>query len=381
MNNKKRPAVSDNTLTRRYSRRINANNNAEASLDDCVDDIILSIASYLTSCELFSFALTCKRFGARRSTVSTNEDDKQHDEISETNGILPNGSRAFARPSSSETNHLYRYHRHRDREGTFMACEITDHSHITESYTVKFDNETYGTQWVDQKQVVSIEDMTKRVNQSLRFCVNRKRDGDGDTISIRWEFMADNQPWKIESEFVEPIATSMRKRMDASLENKDWSLVEEAALQKAISLLPKDGCLMWREGESWMGVCRQFEKELDQLVEEDWEFEKSEDAVDLVSLPWPNQGGYYAISFSPCLFIFYHDQDQFLVRASELSRYLENDIAELSSSRDSPATSFFQLYSNTSSKPLKECHMRGVSTMVGLYENGISGVLIDDGMG
>ena len=289
MNNKKRPAVSDNTLTRRYSRRINANNNAEASLDDCVDDIILSIASYLTSCELFSFALTCKRFGARRSTVSADDDEQQDgDDIIETNGILQNGSRAFARPSSSETNHLYRYHRHRDREGTFVACEITDHSHITESYTVKFDNETYGTQWVDQKQVVSIEDMTKRVNQSLRFCVNRKRDGDGDTISIRWEFMADNQPWKIESEFVEPIATSMRKRMDASLENKDWSLVEEAALQKSLSLLPKDGCLMWREGESWMGVCHQFEKELNRLIEEDCELEKEEpdetDATDLVSL-------------------------------------------------------------------------------------------------
>jgi len=64
-NSKKRPAVSDNTLTRRYSRRINANNNVDACLDDCVDDIILSIASYLTSCELLKLALTCKRFGAR----------------------------------------------------------------------------------------------------------------------------------------------------------------------------------------------------------------------------------------------------------------------------------------------------------------------------
>ena len=136
MNNcRKHAVVSDSTLTRHYSRRsISANNNVEqiASLDACVDDIILSIASYLTSCELFSFALTCKRFGARRSTVSADDDEQQDgDDIIETNGILQNGSRAFARPSSSETNHLYRYHRHRDREGTFMACEITDHSHIT----------------------------------------------------------------------------------------------------------------------------------------------------------------------------------------------------------------------------------------------------------
>ena len=72
--------------------------------------------------------------------------------------------------------------------------------------------------------------------------------------------------------------------MDASLQSKDWSLMEESALQKSLSLLPKDGCLMWREGESWMGIRKQFEKELDQLAEEVWEFEEGEDVVDLVSL-------------------------------------------------------------------------------------------------
>ena len=145
MNNKKCPAVSDN-LTRRYSRRINNNNNVEqiASLDDCVDDIILSIASYLTSCELFNLALTCKRFGAR-TTASANEEDEdeQQDDISESNVILSSGSRAFARPGNSRTPGP----QSTTREGTFVECVIIDHSHITESYRVEFQNERYNIQW------------------------------------------------------------------------------------------------------------------------------------------------------------------------------------------------------------------------------------------
>jgi len=263
MNNKKRPAVSDTaTLTRRYSRRI-ANNNVKASLDDCVDGIILSIASYLTSYELFSFALTCKRFGAR-STVSAASEEQV--EISETNTVLQNGSRAFARPSSNGTIVLPQHYS--DREVIFMEGVIIDHSHITESYRVEFQNHKLklngnNKQWIDQTQVVSIEDMTKRVKQSLRFCVKRE----GDTISISHYITIDKR-WDIESEFVKSIATSMIERVKAQLEGRDWSLMEEAALQKSLSHLSEEGCLMWREGESWMGICQQLEQELE-LLEKD----------------------------------------------------------------------------------------------------------------
>ena len=65
-----------------------------------------------------------------------------------------------------------------------------------------------------------------------------------------------------------------------------------------------------------------------------------------------------------------------------MSEYLENDIAQSSINRRGIAASFFQRYSNMPSNiPLKECHMRGVSTMVGLFENGISGVLVESGIG
>ena len=272
MNNKKRPAVSETTtLIRRYSRRISSNNNVEqiASLDACVDDIILSIASYLTSCELFNFALTCKRFGAR-STVSIEDEQQDGDDIIETNGILQNGSRAFARPSSNGTRVLPQHYS--DREVIFMEGVIIDHSHITESYRVEFQNHKLNLngnnkQWIDQKQVVSIEDMTKRVEQSLRFCITRKRDGDGDTISISHYITIDKR-WDIESEFVKSIATSMIERVKVQLEGRDWSLMEEAALQKSLSHLSEEGCLMWREGESWMGICQQLEQELE-LLEKD----------------------------------------------------------------------------------------------------------------
>ena len=285
MNNKKRPAISDNTLTRRYSRRINNNNNVEqiASLDACVDDIILSIASYLTSCELLNLALTCKRFGAR-STVST-KDDKQQDEISETNAVLQNGSRAFARPSSNGTIVLPQHYS--DREVIFMEGVIIDHSHITESYRIEFQNQKSklngnNKQWIDQTQVVSIKDMAKRVHQSLRFCITRKRDG--DTISISHYITIDKR-WDIESEFVKSIATSMIERVKAQLEGRDWSLMEEAALQKSLSHLSEEGCLMWREGESWMSICHQFEQELE-LLEKDVNVEEainvSEESADLL---------------------------------------------------------------------------------------------------
>ena len=290
MNNKKRPAVSDTTLTRRYSRRISANNNAEDSLDACVDDIILSIASYLTSCELFNLALTCKRFGAR-STVSASEEDKQQDNISsEINTILSNGSRALARPSSNGTAVVLGYTRTK-RSRTFMEGVIIDHSHITESYRVKFQNEglmLHGNskQWIHETEVISIEDMTKRVEQSLRFCVKRH----GDNISIYGRFMADNQPWEIESKFVEEVGNRLLKRIRLQLESRDWSLMEEAALQKSFNLLSDpDGCLMWREGESWMGIRHQLEQELELLEEAGDELEKEEplesDATDLVSVP------------------------------------------------------------------------------------------------
>ena len=78
---------------------------------------------------------------------------------------------------------------------------------------------------------------------------------------------------------------------------------------------------------------------------------------------------------------FYHYQHQFLDKATELSQYYEDDIAQLVSG-GTIATSFFQRYSNTPSNyPVKEYHMRGVSSMVGLYENAMSGVLVDDDNG
>ena len=290
MNNKKRPAVSDNTLTRRSRRISDNNNNVEASLDACVDDIILSIASYLTSCELLKLALTCKRFGAR-STVSANEEaEQQEDDINETNAVLQNGSRAFARPSSNGTTVTYTYNN--DREGTFMEGVIIDHSHITESYRVDFKNHKLklngnNKQWIHQKQIVSTEDMIKRVKQSLRFCVKRE----GDTISIHERFMADNQPREIESKFVEEEGNRLLTRIRLQLESREWSLMEEAALQKSFSHLSEDGCLMWREGESWMGICHQLQQELELLEEAGDELEREEpnetDVTDLVSLSSP----------------------------------------------------------------------------------------------
>jgi len=269
-NNRKRPAtVSDNTLTRRYSRRINTNDNDEqiASLDDCVDDIILSIASYLTSCELFNFALTCKRFGAR-STESKVRD--KEDDAGETNdnAILSNGLRVFARPSTTGTTVTYR-HYYSDRECMFMEGVITEHSHITESYRVEFKSQKLklngnNIQWVNQDELVSLEDMKRRVERSLRFCVKREE----DSLSTNHYIMLDLGRWVIESKFVESIATSMMEQMNVSLQNKDWSLMEEAALLKAISLSSEEGYLMWREGESWMGVCQQLEQEMKLLEEE-----------------------------------------------------------------------------------------------------------------
>lgn len=80
---------------------------------------------------------------------------------------------------------------------------------------------------------------------------------------------------------------------------------------------------------------------------------------------------------------FYHYQDQFLDNSSELSRFFEDDIAHLLSRPwGTIATRFFHQYSNKpGNTPLEECHMRGVSTLVGLNENGISGVLVESGIG
>ena len=277
MNNKKRPAVSDNILTRRYSRRINANNNAEASLDDCVDDIILSIASYLTSCELFSFALTCKRFGARRSTVSANEDEQQDgDDIIETSGILQNGSTIFARPSSNGTRVLHQsYHQElpsseRTRKVMFHEGVIIEHSFTTESYRVEFDTSYLKSrgnnkQWIHKTELVSIEDMTKRVEQSLRYCGVKM---EGHAIYVSHYIMVDKQRWGIRPSFIKDIGSSSLERVRLQLESRDWSLMEEAALRKLLNLLTEEGYLMWREGESWIGIFHRFEQELNLLSRE-----------------------------------------------------------------------------------------------------------------
>ena len=90
--------------------------------------------------------------------------------------------------------------------------------------------------------------------------------------------------------------------------------------------------------------------------------------------------GFSFLAAHPAFYIFYLYQDQFLDRASELSRYFESELAQILS-RSTTATRFFQRYSNTLSNPLKECHMRGVSSMLGVYENGLTGVLVDDGNG
>ena len=218
MNNRKHPAVSDTTLTRRYSRRINTNNKVEqiASLDACVDDIILSIASYLTSCELLKLALTCKRFGAR-ITASADDDNERQDTC--TNAIISDGSRAFVARLSATGN-------------------------------------------------------KESLEQSLRSCVKR----DGDAISISHYILVDNQYWDIESKFVEEIGNMLLDRIRLQLESRDWSLMEEAALQKSLNLLSDsgEGCLMWKEGESWMGICHQLEQELELLEEAGNELEQEQ---------------------------------------------------------------------------------------------------------
>jgi len=302
-NNKKRPAVSDTTLTRRYSRRINANNNVEASLDDCVDDIILSIASYLTSCELFSFALTCKRFGAR-TMVSTNEDEQQEEDIceiisktdSDFDGrvrkaytVLPNGLGVFARPSSNGTTIFARPHqREESREDMFMEGVIIEHIFTTDSYRVKFQNQKLKSngnniQMIHREELVSIKYITKKIEESLRFCVKME----GDTISVSNYILVDSERWGIESRFVEEVGSGMLERVKSQLESRDCSLMEEAALQKSFNLLSEDGCLMWREGESWMGICHQFDQELNVLSSEAFKLKVTlhfiDESTDLVS--------------------------------------------------------------------------------------------------
>jgi len=271
-NNKKRPAVSDTTLTRRYSRRINANNNAEASLDDCVDDIILSIASYLTSCELSNFALTCKRFGARKGTAK--EDDIQQNDVNKSNIILSNGSRVFARPSFDGTRVLHRsYHRElppneRSRKVMFHEGVIIEHSFTTGSYRVEFQNQKLklngnSKQWIHQTEVVPTEEMTKRIEQSLKFCVKIE----GDAIHVSHYIMVGKERWEIRSGFIKSVVVGMANRIRSKV-NRNWSMMEEAALRRALSLVSREGYLMWGERESWIGICHQFEQELNLLSEE-----------------------------------------------------------------------------------------------------------------
>jgi len=384
-NNRKRPAVSDSTLTRRYSRRIVANNNVDACLDDCVDDIILSIASYLTSYELLKLALTCKRFGAR----STEKVRDKQDDAGETkdNAILSNGLRVFVRPSTTGTTVTYS-NNYQNRECTFMEGVITEHSHITESYRVEFKSQKLklngnNIQWVNQDELVSVEDMTKRVEQSLRFCVKREE----DSLSTNHYIMLDLGRWGIESKFVESIATSMMEQMNVSLQNKDWSLMEEAALLKAISLSSEEGYLMWREGESWMGVCQQLEQEM-KLLEEEYNvlYLKSDNVRLYDDADVSNFVSAICIFIAMMCLLLYSPssphQDRFLDGAFEFSEYIENDMTQIQS-RIELAPHLFQRNINrlqrSSDAPLGDKYTKDVHLLVGLYENGVSGMLIDRG--
>ena len=68
----------------------------------------------------------------------------------------------------------------------------------------------------------------------------------------------------------------------------NWSLMEEAAIRRSFRFLSVDdeSCIMWREGESWMGICRQFERELEVLLEED---EKMNERYVPSNLDWVSQ--------------------------------------------------------------------------------------------
>ncbi|KAL7548542.1 hypothetical protein ACHAWF_011832 [Thalassiosira exigua] len=243
------------------------------AIDACNDDIVVSIASFLPSRDLLSLALTCRRFGAR--------DDPSppfggipigwRDSILRTTKLKV-GSKALAMPNGRGESMLRECEiiGRRTKRCGFHMYSIEQHDEW-DCYEVQFhckksNSIGQGKQWMHEREVIGLEDMTKRMKKNLVYHVEKREGGD---ISI-CRFTLDER-MNVCPSFVQKIGTEKSKELnEAYFEGgwKKWSLMEEVALQKSIEIVAEsEGCLLWREGQSWIGNLRQFEREVEVLSE------------------------------------------------------------------------------------------------------------------
>ena len=124
-------------------------------------------------------------------------------------------------------------------------------------------------------EMMSFEDMTRKIQQpQMKYIV--KMEDDGGAISICHNVHDDDRSINDINDDWPEFAV------------RNWSLMEEAALRRALTFLSRDGgSLVWRNGKSWMEIYYGFEFELSVLRGEEVEYgeEEAEAAgvVDLVS--------------------------------------------------------------------------------------------------
>ena len=91
-------------------------------------------------------------------------------------------------------------------------------------------------------EMMSFEDMTRKIQQPQMKYIVQMEDYDGGAISICHN--------------VHDYKVAEIKNSDTEQRGvRNWSLMEEAALQRALEYLSRDkGSLVWRDGVSWMGI-------------------------------------------------------------------------------------------------------------------------------
>ena len=116
--------------------------------------------------------------------------------------------------------------------------------------------------------------MTERVEQNMKYLVSKSKGVIG--------YHTDTQTSIASTEFIQGVYDRKVVQLNQSLHQhrgKLWSLMDEAAKRMAFKYLladvgEEDNCsLVWKEEESWMGICHKFEQELEALsnVEENFD--------------------------------------------------------------------------------------------------------------
>ena len=257
------------------------------------------------------------------------------------------------------------------------------------SYKVEFESPALrrnlgeSTQWIHQSEIISREGMAERVEQNMKYFVSKSKGVIGHHTDKQTSIAA--------TEFIQGVYDRKVVQLNQSLHQhrgKLWSLMDEAAKRMAFKCLlgdvgEEDNCsLVWKEEESWMGICHKFEQELEALSNFEENFDPQPPILNMVvasNLVSCFYHYFIETTSVPRSFLFSMPQDFLVGFGNDYSQMIANDFDECYNNSINYLPKLKQL--TPFGCELNRSQIQGARRLISFFETGISGVLMDLGEG